>query len=111
MKSYSQKIIKQVKRNQKLSKKMLDIQEVERERIAKNLHDDIGSDITGLRLVMQNNFISSSIPEREQKAMLDSIKEVYAKVRTISHYLKPIEFEGNFIEVLDDQINFYKKHP
>jgi signal transduction histidine kinase len=110
MKSYSQKIIKQVKRNQKLSKKMLDIQEVERERIAKNLHDDIGSDITGLRLVMQNNFISSSIPEREQKAMLDSIKEVYAKVRTISHYLKPIEFEGNFIEVLDDQINFYKKN-
>jgi signal transduction histidine kinase len=106
----ARKIIKEIRKNEKLTKKMLDIEEIERERMAKNIHDDIGSEITALRLQMQNQFIRSTISASQKEKMLSSTREIYEKVRTISQYLKPIDFYEDFIEIIENQINFYKNN-
>ena len=107
--NYAAFIINKAKQNESLTLLLLESQEKERKAIAEDLHDDIGSSITGLRLTLQNRFNKSNIPIADQDMIIGQFKYIYEKVRTISHQLKPKEFEANtFKEVIEDQINFYK---
>lgn len=107
--NYAASIINKAKQNESLTLLLLESQEKERKAIAEDLHDDIGSGLTGLRLTIQNKFNKSNIPLEDQNKILEQFKYLYEKVRTISHQLKPKEFESNsFKEVIEDKINFYK---
>lgn len=110
-KNYSRQIIQKINQNEQLTLKLLEIQESERNAIAQNLHDEVGSALTGLRLLLENNFSKKSIKPDEQEKIVSVLKEVYQKVRTITYQLKPKELENNsFIEVIEEHINFYKKN-
>lgn len=109
--NYSKQIINKINQNEILTVKLLEIQESERNYIAQNLHDEVGSALTGLRLLLQNNFSKKIIQTDEQEKILSVLKEVYQKVRTISYHLKPKELENNsFIEVIEEHVNFYKNN-
>lgn len=109
--NYSKQIINKINQNEILTVKLLEIQESERNVIAQNLHDEVGSALTGLRLLLQNNFSKKTIQADEQEKILSVLKEVYQKVRTITYHLKPKELENNtFIEVIEEHVNFYKNN-
>lgn len=106
----SQKIINEQKKNFQLSKEMLTIETNEQERISRNIHDEIGSDITGLRLQLENHLIKSNVNADQQLAILENVKLLYNKVRDISHFLKPETSTDNFLQTIDNQINFYRNN-
>ena len=86
---YTSSIINKIKQNELLTSKLLESQEKERKAIAEDLHDDVGSGLTGLRLMIHNKFIKSNIPIDDQNKIMEQFKYLYEKVRTISHQLKP----------------------
>jgi signal transduction histidine kinase len=104
------KIITEIRKNDDLSKKMLTIESEEQERLARNIHDEIGSDITGLRLQLENHLLESNIPSQQQENILENVKTLYEKVRDLSHFMKPTEFNTNFIATIENQVSFYRKN-
>ncbi len=106
----AQKIIAETKKNYALTKKVLTIESEEQERLSKNIHDEIGSDITGLRLQLENNLLASDMATDQQTLILENVKGLYEKVRNLSHFMKPEVFHNNFIQTIENQIDFYKKN-
>ncbi|MWB94652.1 hypothetical protein GON26_09775 [Flavobacterium sp. GA093] len=104
------KIITEIRKNDELSKKMLTIESEEQERLARNIHDEIGSDITGLRLQLENHLSSSTINPQHQESILENVKILYEKVRDLSHFMKPTEFNSNFMATIENQVLFYRKN-
>lgn len=104
------KILTLETKNGKLAKTMLQIEAQEQERLAQNIHDEIGSDITGLRLQIENHLSGSNISDKNQQLILENVKSLYEKVRDFSHFLKSDEFKSNCIETIENQINFYRKN-
>jgi signal transduction histidine kinase len=104
------KIITEIRKNDDLSKKMLTIESEEQERLARNIHDEIGSDITGLRLQLENHLLECNIPSQQQENILENVKALYEKVRDLSHFMKPAEFSTNFIATIENQVSFYRKN-
>ncbi|WP_170141383.1 sensor histidine kinase [Flavobacterium aquicola] len=104
------KIISEIRKNDDLSKKMLTIESKEQERLARNIHDEIGSDITGLRLQLENHLLESNIPLLQQEHILENVKALYEKVRDLSYFMKPTEFNVNFIDTVENQVSFYRKN-
>ncbi len=74
-------------------------QENERNRIAKDLHDGIVSDLTGLKLYLKNNGAVAS-------DIVDQLSSISQEVRVISHNLSsPVFFESNFEEIVSHYID------
>lgn len=78
-----------------LSHRLVEAQEEERHTIARELHDEIGQLLTGLKLVLET---SSRQPDEKRKESLEQaqtlVNEVMGRVRDISLNLRPV--------VLDD---------
>lgn len=66
---------------QKLSSQLLHIQDEERRRIARELHDDLGQQLSALKMLMQN-------PKDKDEALQTADKAV-ASVRNLSYLLHP----------------------
>jgi PAS domain S-box-containing protein len=72
-----------------LSRRLLEVQEAERRKLARELHDEIGQLLTGLRLQLKNGNqqTAASDPRFEQaRAIVDELLE---KVRALSFDLRP----------------------
>lgn len=104
------KIFNETKMNQQLTKKMLTIESEEQERLSKNIHDEIGSDITGLRMQLENQFLKSNIDLQNQEEIIENVKSIYEKTRNFSHFIDPNSFKSNFVQSIESQFNFYKKN-
>ncbi len=88
---------------------VLEAQENERKRIAKDLHDGIGQQLSGLKLAWQNliNDLKAKNPEEgERLAGLSSIlDEAASEARNISHQMMPrILGESGLIPALEDML-------
>ncbi|MFA6053963.1 MAG: response regulator [Thermodesulfovibrionales bacterium] len=85
-----QKVVERTIRLQVLSKRLLEVQEAERRYIARELHDEIGQSLTGVKLALESlmhlpaDNISAGIQE-VQKSVIDLL----ANVRNISLDLRP----------------------
>lgn len=77
-------------RLQKLSRRLLAVQEQERRRLARELHDEIGQLLTGLsfRLDAAAKATAAEIPERLAEAR-SLVRELTAQVRELSQGLRP----------------------
>ena len=76
---------------QQLSARLLDIQEEERRRLSRGLHDEIGQTLTALRIEISNALLKSSsaeVRERLERARLLAERTVQT-VRDISLVLRP----------------------
>jgi signal transduction histidine kinase len=77
-------------RLQALTKKLVEIQEAERQFIARELHDEIGQDLTGLQFILA---LGSEGPEAKQhqafKEAQDLVSRLMSKVRELSVNLHP----------------------
>jgi signal transduction histidine kinase len=74
-------------------KAVIEGQEEERKRIAKDLHDGIGQQLSGLKMAWQvlSKHISDKTPEETQelKNLTKTLDDATAEVRTISHEMMP----------------------
>jgi len=73
-----------------LSKRLLEVQESERRQIARELHDEVGQALTGLKFVLQ---IAARAPAENTAAKLGEaqtlVNELIARVRDLSLELRP----------------------
>jgi len=77
-------------RLQVLSRRLVEVQESERRHIARELHDEVGQVLTGLKLTLD---MGASLPPEEFKANLEEaqtlVNELMAEVRNLSLDLRP----------------------
>lgn len=77
-------------RLQTLSRRLVEVQEAERRHIARELHDEIGQILTGLKLIVEMNAL---LPAEEimsnQEEALRLVNELMTRVRNLSLDLRP----------------------
>ncbi|MBK5351874.1 sensor histidine kinase [Pseudomonas sp. TH41] len=75
---------------QELANRLLEVQENERHRLSRELHDDIGQLLTAAKL--QSDWLKRRMPEELQaqcSVLCDTLEETLAKVRDVSAILNP----------------------
>jgi len=73
-----------------LSRQLVDIQEQERQRIARELHDEIGQGLTALKLALENNLAGQHGPVNPRlKDALTTANDLIQGVRRIALDLRP----------------------
>lgn len=89
-----EKVLLEKNQEMKLSEAVINSQENERKLIGEDLHDDIGSKLTAVRLILENIFVQSSeeckLDTREAMTMIDNISN---SIRKLSHVLHPASLE------------------
>jgi len=89
-----------------LAKNTIAVQSMERNRIARELHDSIGGNLAGIKLNM--NSLGDNQPEFRQ--ILNQLDATYDQVREISHSLIPKEFEASaFTDLVNNHIQNISK--
>lgn len=98
-------------KNREIEAALLKGQTIERKRVASELHDNLNTKIAALRWRLEA-LDTSKYPEADQKihaGVLQSLEDVYADIRLISHNLLPPELETHGISValqkLIDKLN------
>jgi signal transduction histidine kinase len=75
---------------QRLSRQLVDVQEAERRRLALELHDEIGQNLTGLKLMLEGG---ASLPDPQMRERMRNslalVNELIGRVRTLSLELRP----------------------
>jgi signal transduction histidine kinase len=89
-KNSKEKILrKSIHLQRELAKEVINVQEYERERIARDLHDAIGSTLAAIKIILYGEpLLIEKIPE-----VLGLINQASSDVRNISHDLVPPQFE------------------
>lgn len=77
-------------RLQSLSRRLLEVQEIERRSLARELHDEIGQDLTGLKLTLESCATQQGEELRATLAKAQAqVRESTAHVRDLSLHLRP----------------------
>lgn len=89
---------------------VLEAQETERQRIAKDLHDGVGQQLVGLKLSVQDAIAGKNavaeIPTEKSNRINTILDEVAQEVRSISHQMMPGALvESGLIPALEDMLN------
>ena len=83
----------QANRLRALSRRLVDAQESERRRIARDLHDDTGQDLSALKISLElSEKELAGVSEETQERLRDAVTmtdETLEKLRTIAHDLRP----------------------
>ena len=84
-----------LKLNEKRMQAVIDAQESERRRIARDLHDGVGQKLSGIRLQWESMKMQVENPVREERFVFMSklLDETVQEVRNISHQMMPKELE------------------
>lgn len=93
-----------VKERIKAQRQIITVQEEERDRIARDLHDDVGNSLAAVK----NMLAKRNDPVRIEK----EIDEIIQDVRNISHNLMPVDFkEYALTDIVRQTVNKFKDHP
>lgn len=65
---------------------VIDAQEIERKRIARDLHDGLGQNICTIKMICSNSF---EMNDKNNQKLLDIIDQTYKEIRNISHNMMP----------------------
>jgi signal transduction histidine kinase len=91
------------KLQEKFSQDILNTQEEERSRVAKELHDGVGQQL----LVLKNTFLQKEPQEKEEVTLLEN---TIREVREISHNLYPFQFKKlGLVKSLEHMMNAFQK--
>jgi PAS domain S-box-containing protein len=72
-----------------LSKKLLEVQESERRFLARELHDEIGQTLTGLKLILDTLKTDNEGEFQKKHRAIDLVNELLSRVRELSLDLRP----------------------
>jgi signal transduction histidine kinase len=104
-----------LKKNDEIMAALVEGQTLERKRVSVELHDNLGSTISGIKYRLQALDLAN-FTEKEQKvytSVMSMMNDAYSEVRLISHNLLPEEFEKKglkgALEKLVDDINLSDK--
>ncbi len=93
---------KERKQKEQFAQQLLNAQEEERQRIAKDLHDSVGQNILFIKNQLQS-------PNKNESALLQSIDTALEEVRNISKNLYPNQLEkyglAKAVQTLSEQVN------
>lgn len=85
------------KKIQDLSRQILSAQEIERQRIARDLHDNVAQNLSSLKILFQTLLAGGSVPSKENKEKAKNITEIIQlcirDVRNMSYDLCPPELD------------------
>jgi PAS domain S-box-containing protein len=77
-------------RQRKLAKSLVDIQETERRHLAKELHDHLGQELTGLQFMLERAKNQASGKQRSNlEEIQNSVSDIIGRVRELSLNLRP----------------------
>lgn len=94
---------------------IIKVQESERERIARDLHDDVGATLSTLKLHLSNNPVKARSAQEtaDYERTMELISKITDDVRSISHDLLPHDFinDGLFFSLQNrvDELNYNGK--
>ncbi|GAA3963843.1 hypothetical protein GCM10022210_10190 [Mucilaginibacter dorajii] len=97
------------------AREIIKIQELERERIARDLHDDVGATLSTLKLHLSNHPEKAKSKQEiaDYQRSIDLISKITNDVRAISHDLLPPDFSQdglfNALQNRVDEINYHGK--
>ncbi|BCS35093.1 hypothetical protein TBR22_A43190 [Luteitalea sp. TBR-22] len=80
-----------------LSSEIARSQEQERQRLAQDLHDDVGQKLALLKLQLQMAIKADEASDPALKGCVDLVDTVIADIRTISGALKPVPFDPGLL--------------
>ena len=79
-------------------------QEEERSRLAREIHDGIGSDLAGIKIALEH-YLEGAAEQPKAKRLLEAISNACMDVRGLSHQLHPLPFSKiGFSSFLNDFI-------
>lgn len=84
-----------LQKNREITEALVKGQTIERKRVASELHDNLGSTLSGIKWMLQALDVEN-LTEKEQKIyknILGLMNNAYNEVRLISHNLQPNDFE------------------
>ena len=97
---------------QALPKRIIQAQERECDRIARDLHDDLGQSLATLKMIIQSSWYqdgTSVNPPREHRRILDYLDSIIDKSRNLAMRLRPATLEAlgltTAINLMIDEIN------
>ena len=76
-----------------LSRALLNAQETERKRIAVELHDGISSNLTAVRLMLEQKIAEADCPDHGLETIVDKLRTISSDTRRISRNLHPSVLE------------------
>ncbi|MEH6656330.1 tetratricopeptide repeat protein [Leeuwenhoekiella marinoflava] len=80
-------------------------QEEERSRLARDIHDGIGSDLAGIKIAFEH-YIEGNSEKPQAKRLLEAISNACIDIRGLSHQLHPLPFSKiGFSSFLNDFID------
>lgn len=83
------------KQLKQLSQRLIEVQEAERRQIARDLHDDIGQQLTGLKLHLYrlHGKLQCPMAAKTTSALIAGTDQALTKVRSLSLALHPLQLE------------------
>lgn len=88
-----------LEQEQQLSEATLKAEEIERERIANELHDGMASSITGIKIKLED--LISEQNKTQLEPLISQLKTLHEETRRISHNLMPLNIDSsNWIDRL-----------
>ncbi len=91
-----------------LSRRLLEIQDLEREEISRDLHDGLGSTLVGMKLQVQQLAQTSEGNSELKQQLLTNFNDVIEQTRNISNLLSPFSLRHlNIAQALRKLVDFY----
>ncbi len=88
----------------KTQHQMLTIQEDERRRIARDLHDDVGNSLAAIKNML--------VQKRDNQLIEQEVNHIINDIRNISHNLMPVDFQEHHLSyIIEHTVNKFKNHP
>lgn len=85
-------------------------QEEERARLAREIHDGIGSDLAGIKIAFEH-YLETQEDKKKGKRLLQAIDSSCKDVRALSHQLHPLSFSKiGFESFLKDTVTQFSTH-
>ena len=97
--------------NKKLIKSNMDGEENERRKIARELHDGVGQQISSIVMGMEQINTNQKVNEERLKSLKSMVSEVMTSIREISHQMMPVALQRyDFVEAVRCLVSYMNKY-
>jgi signal transduction histidine kinase len=111
VKENSQMKIKELEQQKRMSAQIILVQDEERQRLARDLHDDLGNTVSRIHLLLTKIRSNETDNQHVLTEMQELIKKAHTDVRNISHELMPVDLqEKGLFGAMQDMAAFLSQY-